>query len=179
MTCYRQDGGLHRSEFVLCPSARVSSAECPAERTQRSAPPPPCFCPQADGGLGWTPSGDGGQTDPGSFSAHRCASLPTNTQRADTEVRRPWAERVEQRKWRVETRGTFRGADTEIRAVVEQACQPVCESDEGEGGRWLCSAYGDRVNVSRHVTWTDRPGGLSPRWGTQRSALPPCWFCWA
>jgi hypothetical protein len=54
-------------------------------------------------------------------------------QRADTEVRRPWAERVEQRKWRVETRGTFRGADTEIRAVVEQACQPVRESDEREG----------------------------------------------
>jgi len=37
MAEHRQDGGLHRSEFVLGPAARMSPAECPAERTQRSS----------------------------------------------------------------------------------------------------------------------------------------------
>ncbi len=49
-----------RSGLVLCPSGRVFSDECPWERTQRSAPPPPGHWAQAHGVLGWMPSGDGG-----------------------------------------------------------------------------------------------------------------------
>jgi len=45
--------------LVLCPLGRWSLDECPAERTQRSAPPPSCLWSRADGVLGGTPSGDG------------------------------------------------------------------------------------------------------------------------
>ena len=69
-------------------------------------------------------------------------SLPIGTEAlrqvpigADTEVRRPWAERVEERKSRVEFGGPFSGADTEDRAVVEQACQPVRERRHGSAAR--------------------------------------------
>jgi hypothetical protein len=45
--------------LVLCPSVREFSDECPSERTQRSAPPLPCYWLLADGVLGGTPSGRG------------------------------------------------------------------------------------------------------------------------
>jgi len=35
--------GPTRSKLVLCPSVRGFSDECPWDRTQRSAPPPPCY----------------------------------------------------------------------------------------------------------------------------------------
>jgi hypothetical protein len=37
MAWHRNDVGLHRFQFVLCPSARWSPDECPPERTQRSS----------------------------------------------------------------------------------------------------------------------------------------------
>ena len=97
---------------------------------------------------------------------------------ADTEVRRPWAERVEERKSRVEFGGPFSEADTEDRAVVEQACQPVRERgveqrhNELPRTEWFPAEAGGTAASSElgRLTWTDRPGGLSPRWGIRRSA---------
>jgi hypothetical protein len=63
--------------------------------------------------------------------------MPTG---ADTEVRRPWAERVEERKSRVEFGGPFSIADTEKRAVLEQACQPVREKRRGSAARRISEA---------------------------------------
>jgi hypothetical protein len=53
------DGGWAGRWFVLCPSGRGFSDECPWERTQRSAPPPSWIWARADGVLGGVPSGTG------------------------------------------------------------------------------------------------------------------------
>jgi hypothetical protein len=59
MAWHRNDEGPNRSRFALGPAERWSPDKRPAERTQRSAPPPRCLWMQADGLLGGTPSGRG------------------------------------------------------------------------------------------------------------------------
>jgi hypothetical protein len=73
--------GPGRSRSFVCPFARLSSDAGPAERTQRSTPPPPCLWTRADGVLGWTPSGRGpGRT---TFPAHPIGCLHTQAQRSE------------------------------------------------------------------------------------------------
>jgi len=73
-------------------------------------------------------------------------------------------------------------ADIEVRAVVEQACQPVRQSRVDERYDGLSEgqkdAMGRDLELPRRLSWTDRPGGLSPRWGEDRgSPLPRLLYC--
>jgi hypothetical protein len=59
MAWHRNDVGLSRSKSVSAHRHEGLPNKSPAERTQRSAPPPPCLWPLADDVLGWTPNGRG------------------------------------------------------------------------------------------------------------------------
>jgi hypothetical protein len=69
------------------------------------------------------------------------------------------------------------GAEKEIRAVVEQACQPVRQSGVDERHDGLAegrnAAMGRQGGPPRRLRWTDRPGGLSPRWGSHEEVRDP------
>ena len=118
--------GPARSGLVLCPSGRVFSDECPWERTQRSAPPPPCHWARGDDVLGGTPSGTGpvGAGPPGvgvvpvcrARTGHRPAQRAS---RSPSQGRRPW--------WRIppSPRPAQRANRSSNHAGHEKNCWPV------------------------------------------------------
>ena len=85
---HAQRTGPTRSRFVLCPSGLCLPTN--AQRSGHRGPPPrhPVSGPWRKVCSDERPA-DGGQADPGLFSAQRHKCLPTNPHRADTEVRAP------------------------------------------------------------------------------------------